>query len=185
MCLRYRYGKRYQFVNSCGFVYTYTYNENGKLESVITPRGIVRLRNTYDSADRVIKQEMPEQIIFPDRSCLYIDHDEKGDILSIRNSYGTMVRYEYDNLNRVKAVVNGEGNRIQYEYDERNNLLKIIHPDGNFRSYTYNEKGKPVQIQDFDGETINIEYDVMGLPEKQCNKEGRETIKIYDKMGNN
>lgn len=58
--LWYQYRKLWKLVNAAGAVHTYSYNENGKMESVITPRGIEGIKNTYDAADRVIKQELPD-----------------------------------------------------------------------------------------------------------------------------
>ena len=58
--LWYRYGKLWKFVNPLGYAYTYGYSENGKLESVLTPRGIIGVKNEYDAEGRVLKQTMPD-----------------------------------------------------------------------------------------------------------------------------
>ena len=58
--LWYRYGKLWKFINASGYTYTYAYNENGKLESVLTPRGIIGVKNEYDPEGRVLKQTMPD-----------------------------------------------------------------------------------------------------------------------------
>lgn len=58
--LCYRYRVLCQFINSSGQSYTYQYNENLCLESLTTPRGIVGVKNVYDSANRVVEQITPD-----------------------------------------------------------------------------------------------------------------------------
>lgn len=58
--LRYSYRVLQQYINPSGQAYTYQYNENLRLESVITPRGIEGVRNVYDGANRVISQTLPD-----------------------------------------------------------------------------------------------------------------------------
>ena len=54
--LCYSYRVLCKFINSSGQEYRYQYNENLRLESVTTPRGIVGVKNVYDSANRVRKR---------------------------------------------------------------------------------------------------------------------------------
>ena len=54
--LRYSYHVLREFINTSGQKYAYEYNEDLCMESVITPRGIVGVRNTYDGVGRVVKQ---------------------------------------------------------------------------------------------------------------------------------
>ena len=58
--LVYKYRVLYQYINASGQTYTYDYNENMRLNSVLTPRGIEGVRNIYDGANRVVKQMMPD-----------------------------------------------------------------------------------------------------------------------------
>ncbi|MEZ3490806.1 MAG: DUF4280 domain-containing protein, partial [Lachnospiraceae bacterium] len=60
VCLRYSYRVLQQYINPSGQTYTYQYNENLRLESVTTPRGIEGVRNVYDGANRVISQPLPD-----------------------------------------------------------------------------------------------------------------------------
>ena len=58
--LRYSYRVLQQYINPSGQAYTYQYNENLRLESVTTPRGIEGVRNVYDGANRVVSQTLPD-----------------------------------------------------------------------------------------------------------------------------
>ena len=87
-------------VNSCGFLFTYFYNENGKLESILRPDGIQALKNEYDSLNRVVKQTMPD---------------------------GGVTEIEYDSDNRKTYLMQPNGSMVVYESDERLRNVKTIY----------------------------------------------------------
>ena len=60
MRLYYKYRVMYRFVNSLGYAYDYGYNENLRMESVTTPRGVTGVFNRYDSVNRVVRQTTPD-----------------------------------------------------------------------------------------------------------------------------
>jgi YD repeat-containing protein len=68
--LWYQYGKLVEYINEEGKSYYYGYNENGKVDSVKTPGGIIGVRNEYDGADRVVRQ------IPPDRGIVEFAYDD-------------------------------------------------------------------------------------------------------------
>ena len=59
-----------EYINEEGKSYYYGYNENGKVDSVKTPGGIIGVRNEYDGADRVVRQ------IPPDRGIVEFAYDD-------------------------------------------------------------------------------------------------------------
>ncbi|MGY3663736.1 MAG: DUF6531 domain-containing protein [Roseburia sp. 1XD42-69] len=174
--LRYRYGQLYQFVNSCGFVYTYTYNENGKLESVITPRGIVGLRNTYDSADRVIKQEMP------DGSVAELMYDDENNRTYEIQRNGNMVIYESDELFRNVKTIYEDGEEI-YEYNDQNLVTLFVDKNGNKTSYSYDEKGNITGIRDALGRQRSFTYDGDGRLLTESMEGKRLRTNVYNEKG--
>lgn len=176
VCLRYRYGKLYQFVNSCGYVYTYTYNEDGKLESVITPREIVGVKNTYDSVGRVTRQEMP------DGSVVELMYDDENNRTYDKQRNGNMVIYESDELFRNVKTIYEDGEEI-YEYNDQNLVTLFIDKNGNKTSYSYDEKGNLTGIKDALGRRRSFTYDENGqlLTESM---EGRKIrTNIYNEKG--
>ena len=197
VCLRFRYGKLYQFVNSCGFTYTYTYNENGKLESIITPRGIVGLKNTYDSADRVIKQEMPDgsvaELMYDDETNRTYEMQRNGNMViyesderfrNVKTIYedGEEI-YEYNDQNLVTLFVDKNGNKTGYSYDGKGNLTEIKDALGRRRSFTYNGDGQ-LLTESMEGRRLRTNtYNEKGLLIKTEDALGRSREIMYNEKG--
>ena len=150
--LWYRYGKLYKYVNACGHTYTYAYNVNGRLESVLPPRGIVGVKNTYDGANRVVKQEMPN---------------------------GGVLELEYDDENNRTYVTEPGGRRIIYESDERFRNIRTIYEDGE-EQYAYNERNQRTLFVDKLGNKTRYRYDEKGNLTQVINALGEKTSFIYD-----
>lgn len=176
VCLRYRYGKLYQFVNSCGYVYTYTYNEDGKLESVITPREIVGVKNTYDSVGRVTRQEMP------DGSVVELMYDDENNRTYDKQRNGNMVIYESDELFRNVKTIYEDGEEI-YEYNDQNLVTLFIDKNGNKTSYSYDEKGNLTGIKDALGRQRSFTYDENGQLLTESVEGRKIRTNIYNEKG--
>lgn len=195
LCYSYRVLRK--FINSSRQEYTYQYNENMCLESVITPRGIIGVKNVYDSANRVVKQ------ITPDGGIVEFRYDDKNKCTYAKNQNGHIASYESDNRsrnirtiyqnseeqyqynqnNQITRYIDRNGNMTQYSYDDRGKLTGIINALGEKRCFTYDEKGNVLSL-DIDGQRIiNNTYNAKGQLIKFKDAIGRSTETVYAENG--
>ena len=195
--LWYRYGKLYKYVNACGHAYTYAYNANGRLESVLTPRGIVGVKNTYDGANRVVKQELPDggrlELAYDDennrtyvtepggRRVIY-ESDER--FRNIRTIYEDgEERYAYNDRNQRTLYVDKLGNKTRYRYDERGNLVEVLNALGEKTSYVYDEESRLLQVEAGGVVLRTHSYDERGRLISLRDALGRRREVIYEERG--
>lgn len=105
----------YQYVNPSGQTYTYGYNENLRLESVTTPRGIEGVRNVYDGANRVVSQRMP------DGSTAELRYDDEGQCTYAKDQNGYITAYESDSRFRNIRTVYKDGEE-RFAYNDNDQL---------------------------------------------------------------
>ena len=184
--LVYKYRVLYQYINASGQTYTYDYNENMRLNSVLTPRGIEGVRNIYDGANRVVKQLMP------DGGMVELRYDDGGQCTYAKDQNGYITGYEsdekfrhtrtiykdgeerfaYNENNQRTLYVDKNGNKTQYSYDDKGNLTGIIDALGRESRFTYNNNKKLI--------TTSIEGEK--ILENTYDKEGH-LIKTTDALG--
>lgn len=195
--LLYRYGKLCQFTNAAGQVYTYEYNENGKMDGVITPRGILGVKNEYDGANRVLKQTTP------DGGVVEFRYDDVNKRTYMKEQNGNMVIYEsdercrniktiyedgeevfeYNDKNQRTLYVDKNGNRTRYRYDEKGNLTGITNALGELTEISYNDKGKLLAIMTQGKELRKNQYDSQGRLIETMDALQRSKKTIYDEKG--
>ena len=195
---RYQYGKLRWFINSSGYTYTYEYNFNGRLESVLTPRGITGVKNTYDGVDRVLKQA------FPDGSVVELRYDDEKQLTYMREQNGRLVTFESDDRMRSIRIAtkdgeetfayNDQNRRIRhtdrngyttaYAYDNRGNLSRIVYPDGTRYHMTYDAAGRLLTLSVNGIQKQKNVYDSKGRPIEITDALGRCRRMEYDPEGN-
>ena len=195
--LCYSYRVLCKFINSSGQEYRYQYNENLRLESVTTPRGIVGVKNVYDSANRVRKQ------ITPDGGVVELRYDDKGMCTHAKSQEGFITSYESDDKFRnIRTIyrdseerfaynendqrilyVDRNGNQTRYSYDERGRLNGITNALGERRNFSYDKDGKLLSFS-IDGQNmIENVYDTMGHLIKTTDALGRSRETVYTGNG--
>ena len=150
--LRYQYGKLRWFINSSGCTYTYDYNENGRLNEVVTPRNIAGVKNEYDGADRVVKQTLP------DGGVVELRYDDKNNRTYMKEQNGNLIIYESDKKLRNIRTIYKDGEET-FEYNDRNQLIRRVDKNGNMIKSSYDDKGNLSQIIYQDGCKYNMTYD--------------------------
>lgn len=173
----YRYGKLWKLVNALGYAYTYDYNVNGKLESVLTPRGIIGIKNEYDAADRVVKQEMP------DGSAVFLRYDDLNLRTYMKEQNGTMVIYENDERCRNIRTVYEDGEEI-FEYNDKNQKTLCIDKNGNRTRYRYDKNGNLIEIENALGQKMIFSYDEKNNLLECKMPDGSVRQNTYDQQGN-
>ena len=195
--LRYSYRVLQQYINPSGQTYTYQYNENLRLESVTTPRGIEGVRNVYDGANRVISQTLPDggtaEFLYDDEGKRTYARDQNGYITSyesddkfrnIRTLYKDgEERYAYNDNDQRTLYVDKNGNKTQYSYDEQGNLIKIQDALGIVKNFTYNTEGKLLTASIEGSQLLENVYDKDGHLIKTTDALGRSRKTVYDEKG--
>ncbi len=195
--LGYSYGVLRKFKNSMGHVYRYGYNENGRLESVTTPRGIEGVRNTYDAANRVVKQETPDGGVVEFRyddagMCAYernrdghiVSHESDGWFRNTRNVYGNgEERYTYDSGGRIVFYVDRNGNGTRFGYDGKGNLSKITDALGRVMGISRDGEGRITSVTVCGKVLGKNVYDAEGRPVETSDALGRSRKTVYGGNG--
>ena len=173
----YQYGKLWKYVNSLGHAYTYTYNENGKLDSVLTPRGITGIINEYDAADRIIKQRMPDGGIIE----LMYDDDHMRTYMKEQN--GNMIIYESDEKFRNIRTIYEDGEE-QFGYNDRNQRIWYADKNGNKTRFHYDESGNLIAIENALRQKTEFKYDKNNHLLELKRPDGVISRNVYDENGN-
>ncbi len=172
----YRYGKLWKYINSLGHTYTYTYNENGKLDSVMTPRGIMGITNEYDAADRIIKQKMPDGGVI---EMMYED-DHMRTYMKEQN--GNMIVYESDERFRNTRTIYEDGEE-QFGYNDKNQRIWYADKNGNKTRYRYDESGNLIEIENALKQKTEYRYDENNHLLELKMPDGVISKNVYDRYG--
>ena len=174
--LWYRYGKLWKFVNALEYEYTYGYNENGKLESVLTPRGITGVKNEYDAKGRVLKQKLP------DGSTVELRYDDANMRTYLKEPDGNLVFYECDDKSRNTRTVYQDGEET-YQYNDRNQKTLYVDKNGNATRYRYDGEGNLTGITNALKEQAEFTYDKKGRMLTAAVDGKKRVINAYDEKG--
>ncbi len=180
-----------------GTAFRYGYTQQGKLEQVENPRGIVTVENFFDEENRTTLQK------FPDGTQMSYVYDEEKKTVELTERNGSRVVYVHDDKYRdIKHIhSNGEerfaynqnnqktlyvdrlGNKTQYAYDPAGNLVRVIDALGNKTEIRYGEKNEPTGIRINGKEKLCGEYDAQGRLVKTKDALGNETGIRYNEAG--
>ena len=146
---------------------TFTYDENGNVDSIADPEGNKTLFLKYDNAGNLLEMQDPRGYEWT------FEYDDLGRLKSQRDPLNNTTSYEYDGANNRTAVINALLKRFEFEYDDHNNLIKAIDPYEKFITTEYNTDNLPEKVIDQEGKLSEVKYD----------NEGR-IIKAIDGAGN-
>lgn len=195
--LWYQYRKLWKFINCMGHAYTFDYNADGKLESVVTPRGIRGVYNEYDAIGRVIRQEMP------DGGVISLAYDDKNMRTYMRERNGSMIIYEkdercrnirtvyedseeifgYNDNNKRTLYVDRNGNQTRYGYDSKGNMTRVTDALGRQVRFAYDRDGKLLAVSRGKKDLQRYAYDENRRKATSTDAEGRSTETFYNEKG--
>lgn len=172
----YSYGRLIKFITTMKAAYSYTYNESGVLQSVISPKGVCSVFNEYDGQNRVIKQYLPDGGIiefgYDDNHNETYVKEQNGKVTSyvgdelFRNkkttSEDTKEEYDFNNDSRMIYHKDKNGNETYINYDKRGNRTKVINGMGYETRMFYDDKDRMVKMMLPNGGIIENEYSVDG-----------------------
>lgn len=169
---------------------TKQYDANDNLISQQSSASNVTIQNTYDFANRLIRQEE----IHPDGQNFSITHsyDYLGNCIASVNAFGHKTEQTYDDFGRITviqlpAVQNESGYlvhpRILKEYDIEGLPICITDAKGEKIQTEYNIRGQPIRVIYPDGSTEGWIYHVDGQVEQKIAKNGSKIIYQRDFLG--
>ncbi len=168
----------------------YTYDANGNLIKITTPKGFV-IRREYDADDRLTEERVMDRKSGIDRRVQYA-YDEAGNVVK-RTILGTdgeclKMGFRYDLKDRLTRRTNPSGAVMRYLYDRNDKLSKAISPyayefesdDGAGTTYAYDSRGNRVRVTNALGETVQeLSYNLQNQPVMQKDPFGNQTAYSY------
>lgn len=193
-----------------GFSTGATYDEFGRVQSVIDPSGTTTY--TYDAVGRVrrIKPSGSRRELtisyFEDPTLKRVTtsaslwgvsgywesrEDPKGRLSGIVNPFGQTFSYEYDAAGQPLWQYNANNTQTRYQYDPRGRLSRLTHINSGGGilddfSYSYDPEGRLLQELDSSFKQHNFAYDDFGqlIREEHPDLPGGVTRYFYDANGN-
>jgi RHS repeat-associated protein len=96
-----------------------------------------RQRICYELDDRGLLRRK----IMPDGSIWQYTYNNRGELLTASNDWGT-IRFEYNPLSRPTKIVYPGGRTFTFEYDAVGRRTKMVDPDGRILTYIYGSAGQ-------------------------------------------
>ncbi|MCL1976199.1 MAG: DUF6531 domain-containing protein [Firmicutes bacterium] len=175
--LTYAQNRLAKVVQPSGAVYQYEYDAQGLLCKQINPLGVNTVKNEYDENGRTVKQS------FPDGGVMKYAYDDDQKITVLTQQNGSKITYRRDDKFRTIGTVYPDGEEI-FDYNEHN--LRTLHIDkrGNATKYSYDKNGNLIRVINPLQETIDTDYNNFNKPEqiKLCGEIKLQTR--YDERGN-
>jgi RHS repeat-associated protein len=189
--------------------WTYTYDPaTGFMATAKDPRQILSMKNTYDSAGRVIRQEQAEGRVY---QWQYIQNNPtivRGLVgqTKVTMPNGNVETYTFDGsrypngstdplgqssqitrsvgTNEVTAITDSIGRTNQVTYDSNGNVISSRDAQGNVRKATYEPQyNLPKTATDSLNHTSTITYDTKGNPTRMDDALSHGGTMQYDQYG--
>jgi YD repeat-containing protein len=205
--LRYAYtdGLLTSFTDARGQTWSYTYNPEGWLTSIVTPKGHPSLRLRYgedreeEDFGRVVEQiegaVAARTFSYDDAAHTRTILDANGNrtthrydadyrLVEVTDARGYSEHYDYDEEDRRVYFQDEEGREWTYGYDDRGNLIHEEGPQDWERAWSYNEQDRLILARDPLSRTTRYGYDQFGNPTVVTNALGlTSTTTTYDQRG--
>ncbi|PID50573.1 MAG: hypothetical protein CR991_00790 [Proteobacteria bacterium] len=182
---------------------TFTYTENGQLQSTTDANGMTTKYEYDDQGNRTTSVDAQGNVE------KVLEFDAAGRALKTQNTHGQITeavydtngrlvsttqdgqttRYEYDAAGRQTRTIDPDGNTISNEYDAAGNLIKFIDQDGNVMTSTFDANGNQLsdKVVDANGNVLmhtTSEYNAKNQLIRRTDGAGHTTAYAYDSNGN-
>lgn len=161
---------------------TWTYNEDSRVTSTVSPRGNETGAKPaeYTTTYELDAQGRPIKVTDPLGHETKYAYDANGNLESETDPNGHKTKYTYNADNQVTKVEKPKGNTVETEYDGAGQIKSET--DGNKHTTTYvrNVLEQPTEITDPLGHKTINEYDAAGNLKASVDPLKRETMYFYD-----
>lgn len=165
-----------QVTNSLDNVTTYSWNDQGQVQTEVSPLGHKRVTE-FDSLGRVAHR------ITPSGAATVLAYDEHGDLCAITEPTGAVTRFEHNDRHELVAVVDPAGFRWARGFDAHGRLDWVENPLGERTTYAYSGQGDPVERSSPLGHRVGYDWDAAGNLRLVRNALGHATRYEYDDEG--
>lgn len=137
---------------------TYNYDRAGRLINKIN-KDHSKIAYDYDENDNLIKKYYLDLHNHETDDSIIYSYNAENKRLGMNDKSG-LSRTLYDNNgNMVVSTSNNDKDIVRYEYDENNRLTKLKYPNNIVVTYTYDENGNIKTVTDKDGLKTTYTYD--------------------------
>ncbi|MDB9426220.1 CARDB domain-containing protein, partial [Microcystis aeruginosa CS-564/01] len=124
-------------------------------------------------------------LIAPDNTASVFTYDQKGNVLTSRNTLGQQVKFAYEpTFNQLASVQDQKGNPLSYSYDNKGNLTAITYADGSKETFSRDAFGNVSVSTNRRGQPIEYTYNSQGLLTRKQYTDGTFAAFTYDGRGN-
>ena len=158
--------------------YSYLYNPQGDVATIITPTGNITLQYDLIGRVRFITDQLSHQTeiqydnwgnILKTISQLgfyeQFTYDGNGNMLTYKDRNGFITTFTYDNMDRVQTIVQPGNRTTTFIYTLTGKIFKIIYPNLAYIENTYNAKDLLIQRKNVLGGISTFTYLANGLPD--------------------
>ena len=177
----------------------YTYDEEGRVVTVLGPDGTLLEQNVYDEAGQLL-QTLDGQgsgvrytydlggrrtrISTTGKASQSYTYDALGHITSTIDGEGNETRYGLDSWGRIIDIQRADGSQEHYGYDYAGNRISATDGEGNTTTWCYNQNNQLAVMRDAKGKQETYAYDAEGRLCKKTDRNGIETRYTYTLYGN-
>jgi RHS repeat-associated protein len=147
--------------DTAGQVTTYTYDAEGRIETVTTP---------------------PRAGITEQRTTTYTYDPANGNVQSVTGPGGVATSYTYDSDGRLRTTTDSDAYTLTYDYDALDRQTKTTYPDGTFEETVY-DRLSPIRSRDRLGRWTHTFYDALRRVVSTRDPEGRMTRQEWSTSG--
>ena len=157
--------------------YSYTYDKQGNIISIIAPNGTIIETNIYDSEGNLLQR------LDGVKSGINCEYDLAGRRKNITTQGGAKQEFTYDAQGNITGIVDGNQNKTEYRLDKWGRITEIIKPNGTSEYFSYDYAGNIIETVDGNGNKIRYRYNLLNKLSEIIDQTGEKDYFTYDIEG--
>ena len=157
--------------------YSYTYDKQGNIISIIAPNGAILETNIYDSEGNLLQR------LDGVKSGINCEYDLASRRKNITTQGGAKQEFTYDAQGNITGIVDGNKNKTEYKLDKWGRITEIIKPNGTSEYFSYDYAGNITETVDGNGNKIRYRYNLLNKLSEITDQTGEKDYFTYDIEG--
>ena len=158
--------------------YTYHYDQQDRLLSVMGPEGFLLESSSYDPAGNLSVRTDAEG------NRVKFDYDLAGRNTRITSAGGSTQDFTYDAAGNVERATDGMGETTQFINDMWGRATEVVRADGETERYVYDHAGNVIAATDAEGNTVTYSFGERNQLVERTDAFGQTEYFCYDRAGN-